>query len=495
MLIRFFLTVCVLIGGVIAAQAERRVALVIGNGAYKAAPALPNPPKDAEAMASMLKLQGFEVVLGVDLDRDGMSATIAKFADTARGADVAMFFYAGHGIQIDGKNLLIPTDAVLKNEFDAKVRTVEIDTVLNHTMTDAKVKIVLLDACRENPFAKDIAAGAPKTRSVAVANGLAEMKPGEGTLIQFATAAGALAFDGTGENSPFTAALLKHLPAADIEIGLAMKHVRAQVAEDTRKQQQPWESTNMTGVFYMKKTAALTAPVAAAPVTTPGAMASLDPQVLELEFWNSIKGSTNSQDFKAYLDKYPNGTFASLARVRHDGLSRVASAPGSLSSNGSTANAPVSSDATAIRTAEASTATEDALGLKSESWQEAQRRLSALGFGTRGTDGRVGDGTRTGIRGWQAARGYPTTGYLNKLQHDALLAENVPAAVAKKPSRDDDDDDKPARKSANRGSGGSGGGSSGGGSSSGGSGGNSGSGAVGEFVGGVARGVIGKKWF
>ena len=182
---RFLLSMLMLMLLPFSAQAERRVALVIGNGAYKAAPQLPNPPKDAEAMAIMLKQQGFEVVVGSDLDRDGMSNAVAKFADTARGADVALFFYAGHGIQIDGKNLLIPTDAVLKNEFDAKTKTMEIDTVLNHTMTDAKVKIVLLDACRENPFAKDIAAGTAKTRNVSVTNGLAAMKPGEGTLLGF----------------------------------------------------------------------------------------------------------------------------------------------------------------------------------------------------------------------------------------------------------------------------------------------------------------------
>jgi uncharacterized caspase-like protein len=156
-----------------AGSAESRVALVIGNGAYRSAVQLPNAARDAEAIAATLKSIGFDVVLGTDLDRERMTQRLSDFAGRAQGADVALFFYAGHGIQLDGRNLLVPVDADLKSELDAKVRTVEVDTVLQSTIADAKVKLVLLDACRDNPFAKQIQASAPKSRSVTVGTGLA----------------------------------------------------------------------------------------------------------------------------------------------------------------------------------------------------------------------------------------------------------------------------------------------------------------------------------
>ena len=194
------------------AHAERRVALVMGNGLYKSAVQLPNPPADAEAMAVMLSSMGFEVVVGTNLGRDAMTDKMSRFAQLAGGADVALFFYAGHGFQLEGKNLLVPVDADIKSELDAKVRTIEIDSVLHHTMSDAKVKLVLLDACRDNPFAKQIASTAPKTRNIVVGSGLAEMRPGEGTLIAFATGPGQVALDGEGKHSPFTARCWRTYP-------------------------------------------------------------------------------------------------------------------------------------------------------------------------------------------------------------------------------------------------------------------------------------------
>ena len=462
-----------------AAHAERRVALVLGNSDYKNAVKLPNAKGDAEAIAAVLRSVGFEVVMGTNLGRDAMTEKMSEFGRIAGGADAALFFYAGHGMQLEGKNLLIPIDADLKSELDAKVRTIEIDSVLQHTMADAKIKLVLLDACRDNPFAKQIVASAPKTRSVAVGTGLAEMRPGEGTLIAFATGAGQTALDGEGKHSPFTRALLNHIPTPDAEIRTVLTMVRAQVVEDTRKQQLPWENTNMTGFFFMNKkspgaVAVASAPAGAAPQA---ANSGFDPRVMELELWNSVKTSNSADDYKAYIEKFPAGTFSDLARSR---IAALASKPAGTVSDASAPISP-SGGASEIKSADANIATEDALGLDNDSWREVQRRLTALGFATRGADGRIGDGTRKGISAWQSARGYTVSGYLNKLQREALLKENVPTSRSASKNNDDDEDSKPRRTQRSQSSGGS--------SSSG-----AGTGSAGEFVGGVVRGVIGKKF-
>src|SRR5882757_387286 len=188
-----------------AANAEKRVAFVVGNGTYKNVAALPNPPIDAKAMAAVLRKVGFDVVEGSNLTRDKMTEKLLDFGKKAQGADVALFFYAGHGIAISGTNYLLPVDADIKSEMDVKLgAAINVDLTLEQTMGDAKVKLVFLDACRDNPFAAKIRS-ARATRSLSVESGLAEMKSGEGTLIAFATGPGQTALDGEeGTNSPFT---------------------------------------------------------------------------------------------------------------------------------------------------------------------------------------------------------------------------------------------------------------------------------------------------
>src|SRR5215472_2796428 len=289
------------------ASAERRVAFVVGNGAYRHTTTLPNPPLDAKAMAALLRNVGFDVVEGVDLDRSGMTARLSEFAVKTQGADVALLFYAGHGIAMNGKNYLIPVDADLNSEFDVKFgAAIDVDVTLDQTMADAKVKLVFLDACRDNPFADKIRS-ASRTRSVTVLSGLAEMRSGEGTLIAFATGPGQRALDGKmGENSPFTRALIKNLAEPGVEIRHALTKVRAEVSEETNKQQLPWENTNLTGFVYINQqapaamtTASLGTPGTAAgspdarpngPGATPGASPNASNEI-ELEFWRSVRNS------------------------------------------------------------------------------------------------------------------------------------------------------------------------------------------------------------
>ena len=180
-----------------AALADKRVAFVVGNGAYKNVAPLPNPAVDAKSMAKVLRNVGFEVVEGTNLTRDRMTEKLLDFGKKAEGADVAVFFYAGHGIAVNGTNYLLPIDADLKSEMDVKLgAAINVDLTLEQTMSDAKVKLVFLDACRDNPFAAKIKSNASATRSVSVQTGLAEMKSGEGTLIAFATGPGQTALDG-----------------------------------------------------------------------------------------------------------------------------------------------------------------------------------------------------------------------------------------------------------------------------------------------------------
>src|SRR6202140_1459369 len=238
------------------AKADRGVAFVVGNGAYKTGAQLPNPPVDAKAMAAVLRNVGFEVVEGTTLTRDKMTEKLLDFGKKAQGADVAVFFYAGHGIAISGTNYLLPIDADIKSEMDVKLgAAINIDLTLDQTMSDAKVKLVFLDACRDNPFTAKIKSNSA-TRSLSVQQGLAEMKSGEGTLIAFATGPGQTALNGeVGTNSPFTRALMANIAAPGAEIQQAMTKVRAQVNEETNKNQLPWGHTNLIGSVYFNPVA------------------------------------------------------------------------------------------------------------------------------------------------------------------------------------------------------------------------------------------------
>jgi hypothetical protein len=410
------------------ARADRRVAFVVGNGAYRNVAALPNPPIDAEAMASLLRSVGFDVVEGTDLTRDQMTERLLEFGAKSQGADLAVFFYAGHGLAVDGSNYLLPVDADIKSEMDVKLgKAINIDLSLDQTMSDAKVKLVFLDACRDNPFAAKIRSAA-KTRSVNVQAGLAEMKSGEGTLIAFATGPGKTALDGQeGTNSPFTRALIANIAKPGVEIQQAMTQVRAQVSEQTNKGQLPWGHTDLIGPVYLNPSEA--------PVETPARAASTEPMSatsavseVELEFWRSIKDSRKPDEFNAYLNSYPNGQFKTLA------LTRLASLGDNASSNNAQARNLTSVDR-ATFSAESNQVTEDQIGLDKGQRRDVQRRLNGLGFDTRVT-GKFDESTRAVIMRWQAARGYPSTGFLNNLQHKALFAEIV---APTEPGDDSDD--------------------------------------------------------
>ena len=256
----FAAALAILAAQVAASAAERRVALVIGNSAYQNVPALDNPAHDARAIADRLEGLGFQVIAGYDLGKAATQTAIAKFAEAARDADIALFFYAGHGMQVDGVNYMAPVDADIKDDISLDFETVPIEFVWRQMSRGAKVRIVLLDACRDNPFARALARSGASTPP---AGGLAEMQiePGAkaGALIAFATSPGRVAYDGTSGHSPFTAGLVAHLGDPDAPLTTVMTRVTADVLAATNGAQRPWVSASLTGDVVLNRTASAAA--------------------------------------------------------------------------------------------------------------------------------------------------------------------------------------------------------------------------------------------
>jgi hypothetical protein len=301
------------------ARADKRVALVIGNAAYQNTTPLLNPSNDATDVANALRRLGFEVVDGRDLDKRAMERLVRDFAVKLTGADVALFFYAGHGLQIEGRNYLVPTDAKLASEGDVDFESLSVDLVIKQMERDAKTSLVLLDACRDNPLARSLSRKMG-TRSTAVGQGLAEVKGGIGTLIGFSTQPGAFALDGSGRNSPYTTALLKYVETPGKDFSGVLVEVRNDVLRTTGGRQVPWEHTSLTGQVYLKGQPAETSdePVKIAglpPSPKPAAAPDGYDKDLEILFWNSVRDSKSPAVLETYLQRYPNGTFATLARI------------------------------------------------------------------------------------------------------------------------------------------------------------------------------------
>jgi tetratricopeptide (TPR) repeat protein len=230
---------------------ENRVALVIGNSAYEAVPQLPNPKRDAEAVAAALKNDGFtDVVVVENAGRAELVKALNNFADRATNADWAVVYYAGHGMEMNGTNYIIPVDAHLASDRDVQDEAVPLDRVVTAVDSAKKMRLVMLDACRSNPFTANMRkTGA--TRSLS--RGLAQIEPDSGTLVAYAAKAGELAQDGNGENSPFATALIKHLGTPGLEIGKMFRLVRDDVLAATGNQQEPFIYGSLPGEdFYFR---------------------------------------------------------------------------------------------------------------------------------------------------------------------------------------------------------------------------------------------------
>lgn len=234
-----------------------RMALVIGNGAYAHVKALPNPPNDARAVAKSLRDIGFTVSEGIDLDRTAMQKVTRDFLRDAARAQVALVYYAGHGVQIDGRNYLIPVDVELKPGTSMTEAVIDMDTITAGLDDQVRTNILILDACRNNPMAQQVAS-AGSSRGIEGVSGLAAPSSlgsgatlGAGTLIAFATAPGQVALDGEGANSPFSAALSRHLGTPGLEVQQMLTRVRAEVVSMTKNKQVPWSNSSLLGEVYL----------------------------------------------------------------------------------------------------------------------------------------------------------------------------------------------------------------------------------------------------
>lgn len=261
-----------------ACLADGRVALVVGNGAYVNTAPLANTLNDARDMAVALKAVGFEVVEVLDADRSKLDAGLRQFAEKLVSADVALFFYAGHGLQVGAQNYLVPVEAKLGSERDLEFEAVKLDFVLRQMEIEreGKTSLVILDACRDNPLSRNLARSMG-TRSAAIGRGLAAASTGLGTFIAYSTQPGNVALDGNGRNSPFTTALLKHIGVKGRSLSATMIEVRKSVVASTDGRQVPWDHSALTGDFYF-------VPGEASPATGDGAdIAALDARLQTLE--------------------------------------------------------------------------------------------------------------------------------------------------------------------------------------------------------------------
>jgi uncharacterized caspase-like protein len=292
-----------------AAAEEKRIALVIGNSAYKNTAVLPNPRNDATDMAAQLKGLGFNVILGLDLDKVGMDRNIGEFVEALAGAEIGVLFYGGHGLQVGGTNYLVPVDAGLTTAAALDFEMVRLDLVQRAMEREAPINIVFLDACRDNPLARTLAR-ALGTRAAGVPRGLAPVQSGIGTLISFSTQPGNVALDGEGRNSPFAAALIKHLADND-SVNDILINVRNEVMAATGNRQIPWEPSALRTQVYLRSAA--TAPAGAAAPAPPPAP-SYEEQA-ELALWSAVKDSDSPELLRSFLKQFPHGRYAELARL------------------------------------------------------------------------------------------------------------------------------------------------------------------------------------
>ncbi len=235
------------------AATGRRLALVTGNGDYRHVATLPNPIKDARAIGGILEAMGFEVETLLDLDTASMERAVRRFAERSRDAEIAMFYYAGHGVQVDGRNYLLPVDANITRPRDLAYEAITLDLVTEELENSgAQLTMVLLDACRDNPLEELFKRQAGTlSRSVDTANGLAQTQGAAGMLIAYATAPDTVALDGRGNHSPFSQALLEWLDQPGIEVGRLFRRVRERVIDITGGQQVPWVEEAVIGEYYL----------------------------------------------------------------------------------------------------------------------------------------------------------------------------------------------------------------------------------------------------
>lgn len=282
-----------------AASPQKRIALVIGNAHYQNTPALANPVNDAEDLAAELTRLGFSVDFERDLTKRGMETAIAHFAREAQGAEAALFYYAGHGMQYRGENYLMPVDAKLEDEFSLNFELTRLDDVLFGLERANGVKVLILDACRDNPLLQHLLRTTKTaTRDLAPTRGLAKIPTARGMVVAYSTQMNQVALDGSGRNSPFAQALLKHLEEPKVEIGTLFRRIAIDVNAQTRGRQLPEYSVSLLGDFYVNM------------------------RDTDVEAWSKLRDSDDVSRLNGFIKSYPNSTLVPDVKKKLDFISR-----------------------------------------------------------------------------------------------------------------------------------------------------------------------------
>ena len=291
---------------------EPRLALLIGNSSYKSSP-LANPVNDVRLMEASLKESGFTVIKAENASIREMRRLVRDFGDKLKASGgVGLFYFAGHGVQVRGENYLVSTDSDIRNEDEVADDAVNASVVLEKMQSAGnRMNLIILDACRNNPFA---------VKSRSASSGLANMSAPSGSLVAYSTAPGSVASDGNGKNGLYTEHLAKAIRQPGLPVEEVFKRVRAAVRKDSGNQQTPWENTALEGQFYFKAPPTI---AATEPLQSPSRS---DPAVMELALWDSVKGANTPDELQAYLNRYPGGVFADVARARLQALGHTASA-------------------------------------------------------------------------------------------------------------------------------------------------------------------------
>ena len=292
-----------------ASASQKRAALVIGNGAYPRFP-LKNPPNDAKDLAYVLKKLGFTVTTKINASHRSMRDAIHQFGNALSEGEVGLFYFAGHGVQVDGINYLLPIDADIRDQADIPYEAIDAGRILSKMEQAAnQLNIIILDACRNNPF---------RGRFRSVDRGLAKMDAPTGSILAYSTAPGSVAADGDGRNGLYTSKLLKYIRKDGLSIENVFKRVRIDVMQASANRQVPWESSSLTvDFFFVGPKQALQPPKTIAKQQAPAKSA-------DILYWESVKGSKDIRLYEEYLRAYPDGAFSQLAELKIKELTQAA---------------------------------------------------------------------------------------------------------------------------------------------------------------------------
>ena len=409
-----------LLSGLTAASARaERMALIIGNSNYSHTSALTNPANDARDLAAEFTRLGYQVELVQDATRDRLLDALRAFRARSLGAEHSVIYYAGHGIEIDRQNFVVPVDAELKADIDVEYEAVPLDLLVAATSGAKDLQLVVLDACRDNPFLKQMSRSLA-TRSVG--RGLALYDPDGNSLVAYAAREGTLALDGSGANSPYAVAFLEALRKPGLEIGQFFRRVRDSVIQQTQGLQEPflYGSLSADPVFFRP----VAARIQPQPDPQPSQQQPGQPSVntllaIDLAFWQSVEDSPLASDFEDYLARFPDGQFRPLAERRLAALKR-AEKPARSSSTGAAQPKPETPKPQVQALPETPPAP---LKLSREAARDMQARLNILGFSAGVEDGLPGPRTLRALNSYRSARNLPAAEGIDSIALARLESE------------------------------------------------------------------------